>query len=240
MKTKRYNDGRILIYLIGVVLLAAVFILYSIHALDIFNSIGSGGALNISAYSKLNLNATEADIVMNAEYTPIVMGENSIFAGILNKEGYKFSITNVLNSSNQTNYSVPASIISTVYVMQNAGSAANALQSLINSYNSQQSIFKEAYNSSNYTYRNVEINITYVTSIAVLNYTDYNAYLNRTNNSIAPLPIYQETVLFYYRNILYSIIINGYLKIPSEKTGRALAAEAINNILNNEGQLHYT
>lgn len=234
MKTRRNNDRRILIYLVGIVLLVSVSILYLIHAPNILNSIESGGSLNVSAYSKLNLNATEAGVAIVSGYTPVVMDENSIFTGILNKEGYKFSITNVLNSSNQTDYSAPASIISTVYVMQNASSAANALQSLIDSYNSQQSIFKESYNSSDYAYKNTEINITYVTSIAVLNYTNYNAYLNRTgNNQIAPLPIYQETVLFDYRNILYSIIINGYLKIPSEKTGRALAAEAINNILNN-------
>ncbi len=240
MKTKHDDNNRIFIYLIGIALLAVVSIMYLMYASGNFNNIRSGDALNASAYSKLNLNATEVSIVMNSGYIPVVMGENSIFTGILNKEGYILSITNVLNSSNQTDYSVPASIISTVYVMQNASSAGNALQSLIDSYNSQQSIFKESYNSSNYTYRNTEINITYVTSIAVLNYTDYKAYLKLSNNSIAPLPIYDETVLFDFHNILYSIIISGYLKIPSEKTGRALAAEAINNILNNENQLHYT
>ena len=230
MKERRASGKRILIYLI-VLLLAIVTILYLAYVLHAFGSVEPGSAFNLYTYSKLNLNATEVDIATNYTYIPIVMNENSTFMGILKSEGYEFSTTNVLNSSNKTDYNAPASIVSTVYVMQNSGVASKALQSLIDSYNSRQSIFRESYNSSNYASGNTRVNITYVTSIAVLNYTAYKAYLNTTtNNTISPLPIYQETVLFNYENILYSIIINGYIKIPSEKMGRELAIEAINNI----------
>lgn len=179
----------------------------------------------------IDVNVNVSDVAAATGTTSYVTYESDNVtypAALLASEGYMYVSSSAFvyaRQGNATNYQYPFSIVSSVYYMRNASSAAYALNSTFFTNNANQKATASYYSLPN----GARVLIYVTSSVALYNSSIANAVLSQPN-STEEFPVSDATSSFIYGDSVGIVTVNGYKSSNNINVSINIAQRLLNRL----------